>query len=1353
MQLDISKKKKEDAESCYYFGFYYRSNTSLAEFKQLKLPIQFPYRNMHKTITLIRAIPLSHLRDSTLVSGDTNRNITILDTHNKCINGCKCTFALYQLNYVIINVNIITENIAMTDDNKYIHTVVHALHSVPHHSYNCHYFSYTKKNGSIVPQFNKICAEFWLEHDKRHDNWYGRHKPIELPYNYMRIWSHLLLTTERQMQQMPLYYFYPKELVTYYKSLKGHTVFYATFIDCILLLNIPYNWDAPFLISKHPYITVNWYVNPVDLGVQLHIALNPRFLTDITLNNLAVNRTALLILNTKQRLSINEYYKCDILITLSNLIVEHCPAALTTKYMQFDTLATRITAPLYRHQYENIEWMAHIEKQVAERTLLIQSCYKYDYGMGYDRYSNTLTNINVIDYNGTNYMYSTDDNGLISELYTEDVYINKFGITLYACGGILSDTVGSGKTLSCIAHILQQLNADKQQLRKNSSAYTYNNLIVLPARLVFQWINEFTKYVKTSESVKILVFKTMRDINKYKDTATAAVALATSDIIIVNNRLFQNADYLAQSIMRFEQVPQWNRVFIDEAHEVLYVNRDIARCKIKLGGGHNARICAPATTNYEILHTIKANYKWCVTATPLYYGLCSFYGLMAFLMEPIYSATDTPRQRQCEIIKYYNQYLNPSCHPTTEGAAVTSVDSDLDASASNNDITINISDDSDIITTTAVGDCAPPTAASTIQDATHIREIEYGPFDKFIANSVQSNDAKRYWILQSTLLSKYAQLLYCPTATMEQLFTQITSQKSDTSSVAIVAPIEIREQCIYINLSATERQLYNAITDCSDGTAVLTSPPFEYPPVSNTTASECAQAITCRLLQYTSHTKCRFAHQLCTNLLIRDYFNSTMQHLENSSITSLQVASIEVSDINTLVLSMITKLEYDIAALNTKITEQQHNIDNNPIISPKYQLLYATFRCCLHLYMDKGILDKYTITLKRPYGYTDYKPYKSLWQVRHCNFPLLRRHIMQLFATSNKTAYADLDTLLHYKPAVIQAIDALITENGYKCPLLSSFPSVKHYKPLDYLIAWQLNMELYLHHKLIKKTDELRHTLAQKTVLLRVFQSNRVAHISEQLAEPCVICYDTIQQAILTTCRHLFCEACYSIFINKFGSTTPFPCPICRQLVSSTTITKINQPVINAIPRTAAIIGGHGGANAPPVIPPIMINSVQLKEGWHAECTNKYGTKMMALLVFLSELLNSDPTNRIIIFSQYHSMLKLIGRILSCYSIQFVYCEGHVFSMNASLTAFQSDPATRIILLSSEDSNSGIHLTAANHVILVDVLNKSPTEALAAEQQAIGRAVRIGQLRPVTITRFITRNTVEEYLINRTLTP
>jgi SNF2 family DNA or RNA helicase len=66
--------------------------------------------------------------------------------------------------------------------------------------------------------------------------------------------------------------------------------------------------------------------------------------------------------------------------------------------------------------------------------------------------------------------------------------------------------------------------------------------------------------------------------------------------------------------------------------------------------------------------------------------------------------------------------------------------------------------------------------------------------------------------------------------------------------------------------------------------------------------------------------------------------------------------------------------------------------------------------------------------------------------------------------------------------------------------------------------------------------------------------------------------------------------------------------------------------------------------------------------------------------------------------------------------------------------------------MSSERSNSGCNLVEANHVIFVDVLNKSAAERDAAEKQAIGRAVRIGQKRMVTVTRFIAKNTVEEYL-------
>ena len=70
-------------------------------------------------------------------------------------------------------------------------------------------------------------------------------------------------------------------------------------------------------------------------------------------------------------------------------------------------------------------------------------------------------------------------------------------------------------------------------------------------------------------------------------------------------------------------------------------------------------------------------------------------------------------------------------------------------------------------------------------------------------------------------------------------------------------------------------------------------------------------------------------------------------------------------------------------------------------------------------------------------------------------------------------------------------------------------------------------------------------------------------------------------------------------------------------------------------------------------------------------------------------------------------------------------------------------------MLSSENSNSGSNLTEASHVILVDVLNMDKKQSMDVESQAIGRAVRLGQQKPVKVIRLITRNTVEEETYNK----
>lgn len=63
--------------------------------------------------------------------------------------------------------------------------------------------------------------------------------------------------------------------------------------------------------------------------------------------------------------------------------------------------------------------------------------------------------------------------------------------------------------------------------------------------------------------------------------------------------------------------------------------------------------------------------------------------------------------------------------------------------------------------------------------------------------------------------------------------------------------------------------------------------------------------------------------------------------------------------------------------------------------------------------------------------------------------------------------------------------------------------------------------------------------------------------------------------------------------------------------------------------------------------------------------------------------------------------------------------------------AFQSDPPTRIFLLGARAAAVGLTLTSANHVYLLE-----PLMSPAMELQAIGRSHRLGQTRPVTITRF-----------------
>jgi len=89
--------------------------------------------------------------------------------------------------------------------------------------------------------------------------------------------------------------------------------------------------------------------------------------------------------------------------------------------------------------------------------------------------------------------------------------------------------------------------------------------------------------------------------------------------------------------------------------------------------------------------------------------------------------------------------------------------------------------------------------------------------------------------------------------------------------------------------------------------------------------------------------------------------------------------------------------------------------------------------------------------------------------------------------------------------------------------------------------------------------------------------------------------------------------------------------------------------------------------------------------------------------------------------------------------VAFEYLDGKTHDRQAR---FQEDPACRLFLISLKAGGLGLNLTAADYVFILD-----PWWNPAVEAQAVDRAHRIGQTRQVFAYRLITRDTVEEKVL------
>ncbi|KAJ1801145.1 DNA repair protein rad16 [Coemansia sp. RSA 2399] len=238
----------------------------------------------------------------------------------------------------------------------------------------------------------------------------------------------------------------------------------------------------------------------------------------------------------------------------------------------------------------------------------------------------------------------------------------------------------------------------------------------------------------------------------------------------------------------------------------------------------------------------------------------------------------------------------------------------------------------------------------------------------------------------------------------------------------------------------------------------------------------------------------------------------------------------------------------------------------------------------------------------------------------------------------------------------------------------------------------------------------------------------------------CSICNEEAEDPIMSRCKHVFCRVDAQMFIAGAGDAAVLRCPMCYAVFD----VDLTQPEVLI---KSAQTHHDGGATS---LMETMMSTPRTTE-YRRSIVNridmrswKSSTKIEALVEELSRHRRGNANIKSIVFSQFVNFLDLIQWRLNRAGFSVCRLDGRMSptQRDAVIRTFMTHPEYTVFLVSLKAGGVALNLTEASHVYLADCWWNPSVEV-----QAMDRIHRMGQHRPIKVTRIIVENSIESRIV------